>query len=75
MVAPLVCGAPRSTRGPDGYGPGPFLPSSLRWGRGWLNLRLDGEVDWDEVEAVCEDAYRTVAQKRLVRHLADTDCL
>lgn len=38
-------------------------------GRGWLGLRLDGDVDWDEVEAICEDAYRTVAPKRLTQRL------
>ena len=34
--------------------------------RGWLGLRLDGDVDWDEVAELCEDAYRVVAPKRLV---------
>lgn len=38
-------------------------------GRGWLGLRLDREVDWDEIEVICEDAYRTVAPRRLVRLL------
>ena len=38
--------------------------------RGWLGLRLDGEVDWDEVEALCEDAYRVIAPKRLVAELS-----
>ena len=28
-------------------------------GRGWIGVRLDGEVDWDEVADLCEDAYRT----------------
>jgi hypothetical protein len=35
-------------------------------GRGWLGLRLDGRPDWDEVEMICEDAYRTVAPKKLL---------
>lgn len=35
-------------------------------GRGWLGLRLDGRVDWVEVEAHCEDAYRTVAPRKLL---------
>lgn len=35
-------------------------------GRGWLGVRLDGRVDWDEVAALCEDAYRTVAPAKLV---------
>src|SRR4051812_21946473 len=37
--------------------------------RGWLGLRLDGDVDWDEVAAVCEDAYRAVAPAKLVAAL------
>jgi hypothetical protein len=39
--------------------------------RGWIGLRLDGTVDWDEVAEVCEDAYRAVAPKRLVAQLDD----
>jgi hypothetical protein len=35
-------------------------------GRGWIGVRLDGRVDWDEMAAVCEDAYRVVAPKKLV---------
>lgn len=38
-------------------------------GRGWLGVRLDDEVDWDEVAGVCEDAYRAVASKGLVTKL------
>lgn len=34
--------------------------------RGWLGVRLDGDVDWDEVAERCQDAYRTVAPARLV---------
>ncbi|WP_229023138.1 MmcQ/YjbR family DNA-binding protein [Actinomarinicola tropica] len=37
--------------------------------RGWLGVRLDGDVDWDEIAAVCEEAYRTVAPKKLVAQL------
>lgn len=38
-------------------------------GRGWLGVRLDGSVDWDEVAHVSRDAYRVVAPKRLVHAL------
>lgn len=38
-------------------------------GRGWIGVRLDGKVDWDELAAICEDAYRVVAPKRLVAAL------
>ena len=37
--------------------------------RGWLGIRLDGRVDWDEIAELCEDAYRTVAPRRLVARL------
>lgn len=34
--------------------------------RGWLGYRFDrGTIDWDEVAAICRDAYRTVAPKKL----------
>lgn len=38
-------------------------------GRGWLGVRLDGDVDWYEVSAICEEAFRAVAPKRLVARL------
>lgn len=33
--------------------------------RGWLGVRLDGEVDWREIAELCEDAFNTVAPKTL----------
>ena len=38
-------------------------------GRGWIGVRLDGDLDWDEVAALCEEAFRTVAPKKLVAAL------
>jgi hypothetical protein len=37
--------------------------------RGWIGLRLDGRIDWPEVAAVAEDAYRTIAPAKLVAAL------
>ena len=37
--------------------------------RGWIGVRLDGDLDWGVIEALIEDAYRTVAPKRLVDRL------
>ncbi|HEX7134949.1 MAG TPA: MmcQ/YjbR family DNA-binding protein [Iamia sp.] len=37
--------------------------------RGWLGVRLDHDVDWDEVTGIVEDAYCTVAPKLLVRQV------
>jgi hypothetical protein len=45
-----------------------FRPPSVG-GRGWLGVRLDRNVDWDEIEAVCKDAYRAVAPRKLIATL------
>ena len=37
--------------------------------RGWIGVRLDVAVDWDEVEAIVRDAYRCVAPVTLARQL------
>jgi hypothetical protein len=43
-------------------------------GRGWIGVRMDGRtIDWDEVAAICEDAYRVVAPKKLVALLTSAD--
>ena len=42
-------------------------------GRGWIGVRLDRDVDWDEVAAICEDAYRCVAPRKLVALLDASD--
>jgi hypothetical protein len=34
-----------------------------------LGVRLDVDVDWDEIAAIVEDAYRQVAPRRLVAEL------
>jgi hypothetical protein len=38
-------------------------------GRGWIGVRLDGAVDWAEVQELCEDAYLCIAPAKLVRLL------
>ena len=35
--------------------------------RGWVGLRLDVDLDWDEVADVAEQSWRLTAPKRLVR--------
>jgi hypothetical protein len=37
--------------------------------RGWLGVRLDVPIDWDEIAEIVLDAYRTVAPKRLLSEL------
>jgi hypothetical protein len=42
--------------------------------RGWLGMRLDRPFDWDELAGIVEDAYLTVAPKRLAAALStETD--
>jgi hypothetical protein len=49
--------------------PARFFRPPYVGGRGWVGVRLDGRVDWGEVEALCEEAYRATAPARLVRLL------
>jgi len=37
--------------------------------RGWLGVRLDVDVDWDEMATIAEEAYRAVAPKQLIAKL------
>lgn len=66
----LWCAAPEGVQAevvaaePDRFFKPPYVGH-----RGWLGVRLDRDVDWDEIAAVCEDAYRTVAPKKLIAQL------
>ena len=40
--------------------------------RGWIGVRLDGEIDWDRMAELCRDAYRAVAPPALVAQLDQT---
>lgn len=40
--------------------------------RGWVGVRLDGDVDWSEVDELLEDAYRWIAPARLTALLPDS---
>ena len=39
--------------------------------RGWIGVRLDVDVDWDEIGEIVTDAYRHVAPKKLIAQLDD----
>jgi len=68
----LWCAAPRGAQesfiaaDPGRYFRPPYVGS-----RGWLGMRLDGDVDRDEVAVQCEEAFRTVAPARLAAKLDD----
>lgn len=61
------CAAPEGAQSlliastPDRYFRPPYVGV-----RGWIGVYLDVPVDWDELAEIVEDAYRTVAPKRLV---------
>lgn len=66
----LWCAAPPGAlAGLVAGGGGKFFKPPYVGGRGWVGLRLDGRIDWGEVETLCEDAYRTVAPKMLLKQL------
>jgi hypothetical protein len=37
--------------------------------RGWIGVRLDVAVDWEEIAGIVEGAYRVIAPRRLVASL------
>ncbi len=42
-----------------------FVPPYVGY-LGWLGVRLDRDLGWDEIAGVVEDAYLTVAPKKLI---------
>ncbi len=38
---------------------------------GWVGMRLEGKVDWNEVRALLLEGYRMVAPKRALKQLDD----
>jgi hypothetical protein len=68
--AHLWCAAPPGAQAElVAAAPGRFFRPPYVGHRGWLGVRLDGEVDWDEIAELCQDAYRTIAPARLVARL------
>jgi hypothetical protein len=45
--------------------PARFFRPPYVGGRGWIGVRLDGDVDWAEIAELCRDAYRAIAPPRL----------
>ena len=39
--------------------------------RGWLGVRFNDGVDWDELVGIVEDAFATAAPKRLLQSRSD----
>jgi hypothetical protein len=49
--------------------PDRFFKPPYVGGRGWLGVRLDVDIDWDEMAQILEDAYRVIAPKKLIAEL------
>lgn len=49
--------------------PGKFFRPPYVGGRGWVGVRLDGDVDWTEIAELREDAYRAIAPAALIARL------
>ena len=49
--------------------PGRFFRPPYVGHRGWVGVRLDRRPRWRQIEDVIEDAYRSVAPKRLLAEL------
>jgi hypothetical protein len=52
------------TSSPDRF----FIPPYVGH-RGWLGVRLDVPIDWEEIADLVADGYRTIAPRRLVEKL------
>jgi predicted DNA-binding protein (MmcQ/YjbR family) len=46
-----------------------FFPTPYAARQGWVSLRLERKMDWAEIAALADEAYRQVAHKRLVKLL------
>ena len=49
---------------PDRFFRPPYVGPS-----GWVGVRLETDVDWDEIELILADSYRKVAPKKLIAAL------
>jgi hypothetical protein len=66
----IWCAAPPGVQAElVGQEPDRFYRPAYVGHRGWLGVRLDVDVDWDEVAGILADAYRCVAPKTLAAQL------
>ncbi len=66
----LICAAPPGVQQqlideePDRF----YVPAYVGH-RGWIGVRLDRKVDWNEIDEILRDAYRCVAPAKLIAEL------
>ena len=69
----LICAAPPGVQQQlVDEEPGRFYVPAYVGHRGWIGVRLDVTIDWDEIAAIIEDAYRCVAPAKLVARLENS---
>lgn len=54
-----------------GFNPERFFKPPYVGPSGWIGVRLDGPVNWDEVREILTDGYRLTAPKSLIAQLGD----
>ena len=59
-------GLPGAQEALTGSAPDRFFRPPYVGHRGWIGVRLDGDIDWAELTELCADAYRAVAPARLI---------
>jgi hypothetical protein len=62
-------GLPGAQEALTGSAPDRFFRPPYVGHRGWIGVRLDGDVDWAELAELCADAYRAVAPAGLAKRL------
>jgi hypothetical protein len=66
----LICAAPPGVQQqlvdeePDRF----YVPAYVG-GRGWIGVRLERKVDWDEINEILKDSYRCVGPKTLIKQM------
>lgn len=69
----IWCAAPPGVQqAMTGVDPERFFRPPYVGHRGWVGVRLDVRVDWEQVAAAIDDAYRVVAPRRLLTKLDAT---
>ena len=58
-------GAPGAQAVLVGSSPDRFFIPAYTGKNGWIGVRIDGAVDWDEVAGLVSESYRLIAPKRL----------
>jgi predicted DNA-binding protein (MmcQ/YjbR family) len=48
-----------------------FFPTPYAAHQGWVSLRLQGKINWDEIAGLLREAYKQVANQRMLKALGE----